>query len=60
MTGPSGCGWADLREFWWAQAQPDEGRHWLERALRAAPDAPTAARATALLGVGLMAVEQAI
>jgi predicted ATPase/class 3 adenylate cyclase len=47
-----------LREFWWAQAQPGEGRHWLERALRAGPDAPAAARATALLGAGLLAVEQ--
>jgi predicted ATPase/class 3 adenylate cyclase len=47
-----------LREFWWVQAQPGEGRHWLERALRAAPDAPAAARATALLGAGLLAVEQ--
>jgi predicted ATPase/class 3 adenylate cyclase len=47
-----------LREFWWAQAQPGEGRHWLERALRAAPDASAAARARALLGVGLLAGEQ--
>jgi predicted ATPase/class 3 adenylate cyclase len=47
-----------LREFWWAQAQSGEGRHWLERALRAAPDAPAAARATALLGAGLLAGEQ--
>jgi hypothetical protein len=47
-----------LREFWWAQAQPGEGRHWLERALRAAPAAPSAARATALLGAGLLAGEQ--
>jgi tetratricopeptide (TPR) repeat protein len=47
-----------LREFWWVQAKPGEGRHWLERALRAAPDAPAAARATALLGAGLLAVEQ--
>jgi predicted ATPase len=47
-----------LREFWWSQAQPGEGRHWLERALRAAPDAPAAARATALLGAGLLAGEQ--
>jgi predicted ATPase len=47
-----------LREFWWARAQPGEGRHWLERALRAAPDAPAAARAAALLGTGLLAVEQ--
>jgi tetratricopeptide (TPR) repeat protein len=56
-------GWAlglggALREFWWSQAQSGEGRHWLERALRAAPDAPTAARATALLGAGLLAGEQ--
>jgi non-specific serine/threonine protein kinase len=47
-----------LREFWWSQAQPGEGRHWLERALAAAPDAPTAARATALVGAGLIAGEQ--
>jgi tetratricopeptide (TPR) repeat protein len=47
-----------LREFWWAQAQPGEGRHWLERALRAAPGAPSAAKATALLGAGLLAGEQ--
>jgi predicted ATPase/class 3 adenylate cyclase len=47
-----------LREFWWSQAQIGEGRHWLERALRAGPDAPAAARATALLGAGLLAVEQ--
>jgi predicted ATPase/class 3 adenylate cyclase len=47
-----------LREFWWSQAQPGEGRHWLERALAAGPDAPAAPRATALLGAGLLAVEQ--
>jgi predicted ATPase/class 3 adenylate cyclase len=47
-----------LREFWWAQAQPGEGRHWLERALAAGPAAPAAARATALLGAGLLAGEQ--
>jgi predicted ATPase/class 3 adenylate cyclase len=47
-----------LREFWWSQAQSGEGRHWLERALAAAPDAPAAARATALLGAGLLAGEQ--
>jgi tetratricopeptide (TPR) repeat protein len=47
-----------LREFWWSQAQSGEGRHWLERALGAAPDAPAAAKATALLGAGLLAGEQ--
>jgi predicted ATPase/Tfp pilus assembly protein PilF len=47
-----------LRESWWSRAQIGEGRHWLERALRAAPDASAAARATALLGVGLLAWEQ--
>jgi predicted ATPase/class 3 adenylate cyclase len=47
-----------LREFWWSQAQGGEGRDWLERALQAGPDAPAAARATALVGAGLMAGEQ--
>jgi predicted ATPase/class 3 adenylate cyclase len=47
-----------LREFWWSQAQPGEGRHWLDRALAAGPDAPAAARATARLGAGLLAGEQ--
>jgi predicted ATPase/class 3 adenylate cyclase len=47
-----------LREFWWSQAQSGEGRHWLERALGAGPDAPAAARATALVGAGLLAGEQ--
>jgi tetratricopeptide (TPR) repeat protein len=47
-----------LREFWWSQAQGSEGRHWLERALQAGPDAPAAATAVALLGAGLMAGEQ--
>jgi predicted ATPase len=47
-----------LREFWWSQAQGSKGRHWLERALQAGPDAPAAAKAVALLGAGLMAGEQ--
>ena len=47
-----------LREFWWSQAQSGEGRHWLERALQAGPDAPPAARAVALVGAGLVAGEQ--
>jgi len=47
-----------LRQFWWSQAQSGEGRHWLERALRAGPDALAAARATALVGAGLLAGEQ--
>jgi predicted ATPase/class 3 adenylate cyclase len=47
-----------LRVFWWSQAQGGEGRDWLERALQAGPDAPAAARATALVGAGLMAVGQ--
>jgi tetratricopeptide (TPR) repeat protein len=47
-----------LRLFWWSQAQDGEGRDWLERALQAGPDASAAARATALVGAGLMAVEQ--
>jgi non-specific serine/threonine protein kinase len=47
-----------LREFWWSQAQSGEGRHWLERALQAGQQAPAPARATALLGAGLLAGEQ--
>jgi predicted ATPase/class 3 adenylate cyclase len=47
-----------LREFWWSQAQSGEGRHWLERALQAGQQAPAAARATALVGAGLLAWEQ--
>jgi predicted ATPase/class 3 adenylate cyclase len=47
-----------LREFWWSRAQGGEGRHWLERALQAGPDAPAAARAVALVGAGLVAGDQ--
>jgi predicted ATPase len=49
---------AALWLFWWSRAQSGEGRDWLERALRAGQAAPAAARANALAGVGVLAMEQ--
>jgi tetratricopeptide (TPR) repeat protein len=49
---------AALWLFWWSRAQSAEGREWLERALQAGQAAPAAARANALAGVGVLAMEQ--
>lgn len=45
---------ADLVQYWRVRCHYGEGRHWLERLLDRAP-APTAARAEALLGAGIVA-----
>jgi predicted ATPase/class 3 adenylate cyclase len=47
-----------LWQFWWLRVQIGEGRDWLERALRTGPAAPAAARARALAGAGMLAIEQ--
>ena len=46
---------AALTPFWNARGYFSEGRHWLERALAAAPDAPVRVRATALTGAAMLA-----
>ncbi|HEX6507000.1 MAG TPA: LuxR C-terminal-related transcriptional regulator [Chloroflexota bacterium] len=43
-----------LGRFWWLQGYHSEGLHWLEEALREAPDAPPTMRTKALLGAGLL------
>jgi predicted ATPase len=43
-----------LGHFWWLRGYHSEGAHYLEEALRAAPDAPPAVRTKALLEAGLL------
>lgn len=47
-----------LRYFWFIHGYYREGRDWLERAVALTDDAPTALRAKALGGAGLMALFQ--
>jgi predicted ATPase len=49
---------AALFLFWYTHGHVAEGRRWLRRALEAAPDAPSEARARALDGAGYLANEQ--
>jgi predicted ATPase len=44
--------------FWWMHGHVTEARRWLKRALDAAPDEASEARARALDGAGYLAVEQ--
>src|SRR5690606_22678028 len=43
-----------LAPYWYHKDHLSEGREWLEWALARAPEAPTAARGRALVGLGLM------
>ena len=45
---------ASLTQFWWIRGRLREGIGWLERALAAAPNAPTELRATAYFGYGFL------
>ncbi|CAA9588476.1 MAG: Transcriptional regulator, AfsR family, partial [uncultured Thermomicrobiales bacterium] len=45
---------AALGHFWSGQGHYQEGRHWLERALRHGADAPAADRAKALVALGVI------
>ncbi|MGH2517569.1 MAG: LuxR C-terminal-related transcriptional regulator, partial [Ktedonobacterales bacterium] len=47
-----------LAWFWWTRGYLIEGRHWLEEALRRAPQADPAVRIRALLGAGPMLAYQ--
>ena len=47
-----------LWSFWYVHGHLTEARRWLRRALDAAPDEPTEARANALIGAGYLASEQ--
>ena len=49
---------AALWRFWWIRGRLAEGRLWLERALTAAPNAATGARARALRAAGALAEAQ--
>jgi predicted ATPase len=44
--------------FWWMHGHVTEARGWLQRALDAAPDEPSEARAKVLYGAGYLAYEQ--
>jgi tetratricopeptide (TPR) repeat protein len=49
---------AALWWFWEVRGHLAEGRSWIERALRAAPDAPVSLRAEAYYGGGALAIRQ--
>lgn len=49
---------AALWRFWWARGYASEGRRWLDAALALVPSMPTAARAAALDGAGVLAEVQ--
>jgi predicted ATPase/DNA-binding CsgD family transcriptional regulator len=47
-----------LWDFWWTRGHLSEALHWLTAALAAAPSAPPARRALALMGAGTIAVDR--
>jgi predicted ATPase/DNA-binding CsgD family transcriptional regulator len=47
-----------LVDFWFAHVSLTEGRNWVERALQAAPNAPSRFRARALVTAGWLAMDQ--
>ena len=49
---------ADLYQFWFLRGPYGEARRWLDRALAAAPDGPTTARARAIYGACMIASTQ--
>ncbi|EHB56220.1 serine/threonine protein kinase [Mycolicibacterium rhodesiae JS60] len=49
---------ADLHQFWFLRGPFSEARRWLDRALAAAPKAPTTARARALYAACMIAATQ--